>query len=39
MPSKKMKDGTYKDTVHPIDRPTRAMIEEVVLAEYHRLRP
>ena len=28
MPSKKRKDGTYKDIAHPINNETRAMIEE-----------
>jgi len=23
MPAKKMKDGTYRDLVHPLDKPTR----------------
>jgi stage V sporulation protein G len=36
MPSKKMKDGTYRDIAHPIDQKTRAMIESRILEEYHR---
>jgi stage V sporulation protein G len=36
MPSKKRKDGTYKDTAHPINSETRAMIEAKVLEEYER---
>jgi stage V sporulation protein G len=36
MPSKKRKDGTYKDTAHPINSETRAMIESKVLDEYDR---
>ena len=36
MPSKKRKDGTYKDVAHPIDKETRAMIEEKILEEYER---
>src|SRR5262245_50323080 len=36
MPSKKRKDGTYKDTAHPINSETRAMIETRVLDEYDR---
>jgi stage V sporulation protein G len=36
MPSKKRKDGTYKDIAHPIDKETRAMIEERILEEYAR---
>ncbi len=34
MPSRKRKDGTYKDTAHPINNDTRKMIEDKVLAEY-----
>jgi stage V sporulation protein G len=36
MPSKKRKDGTYKDVAHPIDKETRAMIETKILQEYER---
>lgn len=36
MPSKKRKDGTYRDTAHPLDSQTRQMIESKVLAEYHK---
>ncbi|MFQ5684804.1 MAG: septation regulator SpoVG [Candidatus Binatia bacterium] len=38
MPSKKRKDGTYKDIAHPINNETRRMIEEKIIAEYHRVR-
>src|SRR3989304_2449469 len=31
MPSKKKKDGTYRDTAHPLNNETRQMIEEAVL--------
>lgn len=34
MPSKKRKDGTFRDTAHPLNNKTREMIEEVVLREY-----
>ncbi|MDH3237593.1 MAG: septation regulator SpoVG [Deltaproteobacteria bacterium] len=34
MPSKKKKDGTYRDTAHPLNNETRQMIEEAVLGEY-----
>ena len=37
MPSKKRKDGTYKDVAHPINNETRRMIEEKILAEYHKV--
>ncbi len=36
MPSKKRKDGTFKDTAHPLNTDTREMIESRVLAEYRR---
>lgn len=37
MPSKKRKDGTYKDIAHPINNATRRMIEEKVIAEYEKV--
>jgi stage V sporulation protein G len=36
MPSKKRKDGTYRDTAHPLNNETRQMIESRVLEEYHK---
>jgi stage V sporulation protein G len=36
MPSKKTKDGTYRDTAHPLDNETRRMIEEAVIGAYER---
>jgi stage V sporulation protein G len=36
MPSKKKKDGTYRDTAHPLNNETRDLIEGAVLAEYER---
>jgi stage V sporulation protein G len=36
MPSKKRKDGTYRDMAHPLNNETRQMIESKVLDEYHR---
>ena len=36
MPSRKMKDGTFKDIAHPLNSETRQMIEKKVLAEYER---
>src|SRR4030042_6700089 len=36
MPSKKRKDGTYRDTAHPLNSETRQMIESIVLAEYDK---
>lgn len=34
MPSKKRKDGTFKDTAHPLNNETRDMIESAVLTAY-----
>ncbi len=34
MPSKKMKDGSYRDTVHPLNSSMRQMIESSVLQAY-----
>jgi len=36
MPAKKMKDGTYRDLVHPLDKQTRQLLEDQVLNEYRR---
>ena len=35
MPSKKRKDGTFKDIAHPLNNETREMIESKVLTTYH----
>ncbi|OGP13785.1 MAG: septation protein SpoVG [Deltaproteobacteria bacterium GWA2_54_12] len=37
MPAKKMKDGTYRDLVHPLDKPTRQDLEDQVLVEFRKL--
>jgi stage V sporulation protein G len=34
MPSRKGKDGTYRDIAHPINNETRERIETVILEEY-----
>ncbi len=34
MPSKKRKNGTFRDIAHPLNNETRKMIEEKVLAKY-----
>ena len=36
MPSRKMKDGTFKDIAHPLNSEARQLIESKVLAEYER---
>ena len=38
MPSKKRKDGTFRDTAHPLNNDTRERIEDVVLREYEKER-
>jgi stage V sporulation protein G len=35
MPSRRRKDGEFRDIAHPINNETREMIELSVLAEYH----
>ena len=35
MPSKRMKDGTYRDTAHPLNALMRQMIESRVLEAFH----
>jgi stage V sporulation protein G len=37
MPSRKRKDGTFRDVVHPLNADTRRMIEEKVIGEYTRV--
>ena len=39
MPAKKMKDGTYRDLAHPLDKGTRDKFEDIVLDEYKKVRP
>ncbi len=34
MPSKKRKDGAFRDTAHPLNNETRKLIEDKVLAAY-----
>jgi stage V sporulation protein G len=37
MPSRKKKNGEFKDVAHPLNNETRRTIEEMVLAEYDRV--
>jgi stage V sporulation protein G len=37
MPSKKGKDGTYRDIAHPINSETRKMLEDRVILEYEKI--
>jgi len=34
MPSKKRKDGTYRDLAHPINQETRDMLEKAIMDAY-----
>lgn len=34
MPSRRRKDGTFRDIVHPLNVETRKMIEDAVINEY-----
>ncbi len=36
MPSKRMKDGSYRETVHPLNNTTRQKIEVTVLNAYEK---
>jgi stage V sporulation protein G len=36
MPSRRKKDGSFKDIVHPLNSDTRKMIEERIVAEYKK---
>lgn len=36
MPSKRRKDGTFKDIAHPLNVETREKMERAILAEYAR---
>ena len=36
MPSKKRKDGQFKDIAHPLNQETRALIEEKVFEAYEK---
>lgn len=36
MPSRRKKDGSFKDIVHPLNAETRTLIEETVVKEYYK---
>ena len=38
MPSKKRKDGTYRDTAHPLNGEMRSLIESRVIGAYRETR-
>lgn len=37
MPSRRKKDGSFKDIVHPLNSETRKMVEERVIEEYKKI--
>src|SRR3990170_4708300 len=36
MPSRRRKDGTFRDIVHPLNSEMRSMIEETVIKEFNQ---
>jgi stage V sporulation protein G len=36
MPSKKDKNGEYRDIVHPVNKDSRAELEKAIFDEYHK---
>jgi len=36
MPSRRRKDGSFRDIVHPLNADTRKMIEESIINEYNK---
>jgi len=36
MPSRRKKDGSFKDIVHPLNAETRKMIEDRIIEEYNK---
>ena len=37
MPSRRKKDGSFKDIVHPLNSETRQMIEDKIIEEYKKV--
>lgn len=37
MPSRRKKDGSFKDIVHPLNAETRTLIEQRVIEEYNKI--
>ena len=37
MPSKKRKNGTFRDIAHPLNNETRRMIEELIIERYNEV--
>ena len=38
MPSKRRKNGTFRDIAHPLNRETRERMEKKILSEYEKIR-
>lgn len=36
MPSRRRRDGSFRDIVHPLNSETRKMIEDMVIGEYNK---
>ncbi|OGB97875.1 septation protein SpoVG [candidate division TM6 bacterium RIFCSPHIGHO2_12_FULL_36_22] len=37
MPSRRRKDGSFRDIVHPLNSETRSMVEEKIVEEYNKV--
>jgi stage V sporulation protein G len=37
MPSRRRKDGTFRDIVHPLNTDMRKMIEDLVICEFNQM--
>lgn len=37
MPSRRRKDGTFRDIVHPLNSETRSKLEENIIKEYNKV--
>ena len=37
MPSRRKKDGSFKDIVHPLNSETRKLVEETIINEYFKV--
>ncbi|OQA34690.1 MAG: putative septation protein SpoVG [Candidatus Dependentiae bacterium ADurb.Bin331] len=37
MPSRRKKDGSFRDIVHPLNSDTRSLIEQAIIAEYENV--
>ena len=39
MPSRRRKDGSFRDIVHPLNSDTRKEVEEKVIEEFNKIEP